>query len=46
MMDLRKVLPKTDSSIKMNPNELLTWSLNTVDTYNRYGLARILDSCF
>ncbi|KAM9196592.1 tRNA (32-2'-O)-methyltransferase regulator THADA [Mergus octosetaceus] len=34
MMDLRKVLPKTDSSIKMNPNELLTWSLNIVDISN------------
>ncbi|KFW06066.1 Thyroid adenoma-associated protein, partial [Fulmarus glacialis] len=30
-MDLRNVLPKTECSIKMNPNELLTWSLNIVD---------------
>ncbi|XP_014738632.1 PREDICTED: thyroid adenoma-associated protein isoform X1 [Sturnus vulgaris] len=30
-MDLRNVLPKTESSIKMNPNELLTWSLNLAD---------------
>uniref|UniRef100_A0A8B9I658 tRNA (32-2'-O)-methyltransferase regulator THADA n=1 Tax=Anser brachyrhynchus TaxID=132585 RepID=A0A8B9I658_9AVES len=34
MMDLRKVLPKTECSIKMNPNELLTWSLNIVDISN------------
>ncbi|NXY70964.1 THADA protein, partial [Glareola pratincola] len=33
-MDLRNVLPKSECSIKMNPNELLTWSLNTVDTSN------------
>ncbi|NXL91460.1 THADA protein, partial [Alectura lathami] len=33
-MDLRNVLPKTECSIKMNPNELLTWSLNTVDISN------------
>ncbi|XP_074022416.1 tRNA (32-2'-O)-methyltransferase regulator THADA [Numenius arquata] len=33
-MDLRNVLPKTKCSIKMNPNELLTWSLNIVDTSN------------
>ncbi|NXK30820.1 THADA protein, partial [Piprites chloris] len=33
-MDLRNVLPKTECSIKMNPNELLTWSLNLVDTSN------------
>ncbi|XP_055671940.1 thyroid adenoma-associated protein isoform X1 [Falco peregrinus] len=31
-MDLRNVLPETEHSIKMNPNELLTWSLNIVDT--------------
>ncbi|NXC96033.1 THADA protein, partial [Certhia familiaris] len=30
-MDLIKVLPKTESSIKMTPNELLTWSLNLAD---------------
>ncbi|NXO61230.1 THADA protein, partial [Phainopepla nitens] len=30
-MDLRNVLPKTECSIKMNPNELLTWSLNLAD---------------
>ncbi|NXO80688.1 THADA protein, partial [Sitta europaea] len=30
-MDLIKVLPKTESSINMNPNELLTWSLNLAD---------------
>nr|XP_026646868.1 thyroid adenoma-associated protein isoform X2 [Zonotrichia albicollis] len=30
-MDLRNVLPKTECSIKMNPNQLLTWSLNLVD---------------
>uniref|UniRef100_A0A8C0AS56 tRNA (32-2'-O)-methyltransferase regulator THADA n=1 Tax=Buteo japonicus TaxID=224669 RepID=A0A8C0AS56_9AVES len=35
-MDLRNVLPKTECSIKMNPNELLTWSLNIVDITNRY----------
>ncbi|XP_014806547.1 PREDICTED: thyroid adenoma-associated protein isoform X2 [Calidris pugnax] len=33
-MDLRNVLPKTEYSIKMNPSELLTWSLNIVDTSN------------
>ncbi|NWR31265.1 THADA protein, partial [Tachuris rubrigastra] len=33
-MDLRNVLPKTEPSIKMNPNELLTWSLNLVDISN------------
>ncbi|XP_010121325.1 PREDICTED: thyroid adenoma-associated protein homolog, partial [Chlamydotis macqueenii] len=33
-MDLRNVLPKTECSIKINPNELLTWSLNIVDTSN------------
>ncbi|XP_009323596.1 PREDICTED: thyroid adenoma-associated protein [Pygoscelis adeliae] len=33
-MDLRNVLPKTECSIKMNPNELLTWSLNVVDISN------------
>ncbi|NXV15294.1 THADA protein, partial [Cepphus grylle] len=33
-MDLRNVLPKTECSIKMNPHELLTWSLNIVDTSN------------
>ncbi|KAM6367900.1 LOW QUALITY PROTEIN: tRNA (32-2'-O)-methyltransferase regulator THADA [Alca torda] len=33
-MDLRNVLPKTECSIKMNPRELLTWSLNIVDTSN------------
>ncbi|KAM6085586.1 tRNA (32-2'-O)-methyltransferase regulator THADA [Theristicus caerulescens] len=33
-MDLRNVLPKTEHSIKMNPNELLTWSLNIVDISN------------
>uniref|UniRef100_A0A8C3KQ55 tRNA (32-2'-O)-methyltransferase regulator THADA n=1 Tax=Calidris pygmaea TaxID=425635 RepID=A0A8C3KQ55_9CHAR len=38
-MDLRNVLPKTKYSIKMNPSELLTWSLNIVDTSNRYGLS-------
>uniref|UniRef100_A0A663ER01 tRNA (32-2'-O)-methyltransferase regulator THADA n=1 Tax=Aquila chrysaetos chrysaetos TaxID=223781 RepID=A0A663ER01_AQUCH len=41
-MDLRNVLPKTECSIKMNPNELLTWSLNIVDTANRYGLSDTL----
>ncbi|KAM6207599.1 tRNA (32-2'-O)-methyltransferase regulator THADA [Sarcoramphus papa] len=30
-MDLRNVLPKTECSIKMNPNQLLTWSLNIVE---------------
>ncbi|KAK1210057.1 THADA protein, partial [Pygoscelis papua] len=33
-MDLRNVLPKTECSIKMNPNELLTWSLSIVDISN------------
>ncbi|NXM39705.1 THADA protein, partial [Gymnorhina tibicen] len=33
-MDLRNVLPKTECSIKMNPNELLTWSLNIADISN------------
>ncbi|NXK12759.1 THADA protein, partial [Herpetotheres cachinnans] len=33
-MDLRNVLPETERSIKMNPNELLTWSLNIVDISN------------
>ncbi|NXE76836.1 THADA protein, partial [Cochlearius cochlearius] len=33
-MDLRNVLLKTECSIKMNPNELLTWSLNIVDISN------------
>ncbi|NXK59824.1 THADA protein, partial [Sylvietta virens] len=30
-MDLRDVLPKAERSINMNPNELLTWSLNLAD---------------
>ncbi|XP_015477039.1 thyroid adenoma-associated protein isoform X2 [Parus major] len=30
-MDLRNVVPKTECSIKMYPNELLTWSLNLAD---------------
>lgn len=30
-MDLRNVLPRTECSIKMNPSELLTWSLNLAD---------------
>ncbi|KAM9382784.1 tRNA (32-2'-O)-methyltransferase regulator THADA [Phaethornis superciliosus] len=30
-MDTGNVLPKTECSIKMNPNELLSWSLNVVD---------------
>ncbi|XP_071433610.1 tRNA (32-2'-O)-methyltransferase regulator THADA [Pithys albifrons albifrons] len=33
-MDLRNVLPKTECSIKMNPDEFLTWSLNIVDSSN------------
>ncbi|NWX40607.1 THADA protein, partial [Steatornis caripensis] len=33
-VDLRNVLPKTECSIKMNPNEFLTWSLNIVDISN------------
>ncbi|NXC48618.1 THADA protein, partial [Penelope pileata] len=33
-MDLRNVLPQTECSIKMNPNEFLTWSLNIVDISN------------
>ncbi|NXA46117.1 THADA protein, partial [Nothocercus julius] len=33
-MDLQSVLPKTECSMKMNPNELLIWSLNIVDTSN------------
>ncbi|KAM6432906.1 tRNA (32-2'-O)-methyltransferase regulator THADA [Rhynochetos jubatus] len=33
-MDLRNVLPKTECSMKMNPNELLTWSLSIVDLSN------------
>ncbi|NXQ87366.1 THADA protein, partial [Nyctibius grandis] len=33
-MDLRNVLPKTECSIKMSANELLTWSLNIVDISN------------
>ncbi|NXF47945.1 THADA protein, partial [Oceanites oceanicus] len=33
-MDLSNVLPKTECSVKMNPNELLTWSLNIVDLSN------------
>ncbi|XP_062427880.1 tRNA (32-2'-O)-methyltransferase regulator THADA isoform X1 [Rhea pennata] len=33
-MDLNSVLPKTECSIKMNPNELLIWSLNVVDISN------------
>ncbi|XP_074435677.1 tRNA (32-2'-O)-methyltransferase regulator THADA isoform X4 [Larus michahellis] len=33
-MDLRNVLPKTECFINMNANELLTWSLNIVDTSN------------
>lgn len=41
-MDLRNVLPKTESSIKMNPNELLTWSLNLADISSRYGLSCML----
>uniref|UniRef100_A0A8C2TDP2 tRNA (32-2'-O)-methyltransferase regulator THADA n=1 Tax=Coturnix japonica TaxID=93934 RepID=A0A8C2TDP2_COTJA len=35
-MDLRNVLPKTECSIKMNPNEFLTWSLDIMDNSNRY----------
>jgi len=38
-MDLRNVLPKIECSIKMNPNEFLTWSLDIMDNSNRYGLA-------
>ncbi|NXA35436.1 THADA protein, partial [Eudromia elegans] len=30
-MDLQSVLPKTECCMKMNPNELLMWSLNIVD---------------
>lgn len=41
-MDLRNVLPKTESSVKMNPNELLTWSLNLADISRRYGLSCML----
>ncbi|XP_009076195.1 PREDICTED: thyroid adenoma-associated protein homolog, partial [Acanthisitta chloris] len=33
-LDLRNVLPKTECTMKMNPHELLTWSLNLVDTSN------------
>ncbi|NXC68694.1 THADA protein, partial [Anhinga anhinga] len=33
-MDLRNVLLKTECGIKMNPNELLTWSVNIVDISN------------
>ncbi|XP_074945130.1 tRNA (32-2'-O)-methyltransferase regulator THADA isoform X1 [Phalacrocorax aristotelis] len=33
-MDLRTLLLKTECSVKMNPNELLTWSVNIVDTSN------------
>ncbi|XP_075605249.1 tRNA (32-2'-O)-methyltransferase regulator THADA isoform X3 [Balearica regulorum gibbericeps] len=33
-MDLRNMLPKTEHSIKINPHELLTWSLNIVDISN------------
>ncbi|NXP47597.1 THADA protein, partial [Heliornis fulica] len=33
-MDLRNMLPKMECSIKMNSNDLLTWSLNTVDISN------------
>uniref|UniRef100_A0A8C3LQU0 tRNA (32-2'-O)-methyltransferase regulator THADA n=1 Tax=Chrysolophus pictus TaxID=9089 RepID=A0A8C3LQU0_CHRPC len=41
-MDLRNMLPKTECSIKMNPNEFLSWSLDIVDNSNRYGLNGIL----
>ncbi|NXW24302.1 THADA protein, partial [Circaetus pectoralis] len=40
-MDLRNVLPKTECSIKMNPNELLTWSLNIVDIANSTDIQSI-----
>uniref|UniRef100_A0A8C3LUW1 tRNA (32-2'-O)-methyltransferase regulator THADA n=1 Tax=Chrysolophus pictus TaxID=9089 RepID=A0A8C3LUW1_CHRPC len=33
-MDLRNMLPKTECSIKMNPNEFLSWSLDIVDNSN------------
>ncbi|XP_010215969.1 PREDICTED: thyroid adenoma-associated protein homolog, partial [Tinamus guttatus] len=33
-MDLQSVLPKTECSMKMNPSELLIWSLNIVDASN------------
>ncbi|NXN98183.1 THADA protein, partial [Rhinopomastus cyanomelas] len=33
-MDLRNVLLKTECSIQMSPNELLTWSLSTADNSN------------
>ncbi|NXE47528.1 THADA protein, partial [Casuarius casuarius] len=33
-MDLRSMLPKAECSIKMNPNELLIWSLNVADISN------------
>ncbi|NXY42990.1 THADA protein, partial [Ceuthmochares aereus] len=33
-MDLRNVLPKAEYSIKMNPNELLIWSLDIIDFSN------------
>uniref|UniRef100_A0A8B9SF31 tRNA (32-2'-O)-methyltransferase regulator THADA n=1 Tax=Apteryx owenii TaxID=8824 RepID=A0A8B9SF31_APTOW len=43
-MDLRSVLPKTECSIKMDPNELLSWSLNVVDISNSILLMYVL--CF
>ncbi|NXJ75559.1 THADA protein, partial [Trogon melanurus] len=33
-MDLKNMLPNAECSMKMNPNELLTWSLNVIDTSN------------
>uniref|UniRef100_A0A8C5T6V2 tRNA (32-2'-O)-methyltransferase regulator THADA n=1 Tax=Malurus cyaneus samueli TaxID=2593467 RepID=A0A8C5T6V2_9PASS len=33
-MDFRNVLPKAECCIQMNPNELLTWSLNLADNSN------------
>lgn len=42
-MDLRNVLPKTECCIKMNPSELLTWSLNLADISSRYGLSHMLN---
>ncbi|NXG36153.1 THADA protein, partial [Dromaius novaehollandiae] len=33
-MDLRSMLPKAECSIRMNPNDLLIWSLNVADISN------------
>lgn len=37
-MDVRKLLSKTEDSIKINERDFLHWILNIVDISDRYGL--------